>query len=208
MPFLAQSEIILFQGDSITDCKRDRADIASLGTGYPLLAASYLASRADKDLTFINKGISGNRAGDLVERWQQDCIDLQPTVVSVLIGINDVWRRYKPEPDPTSVEDYKARYESILTRTKHELGAKMVILEPFLLPVSEDFKRWREDLDPKIQAARALARAFDALYIPLDGIFAAACAKKPPEYWAADGVHPTIAGHGLIADAWVRAVSG
>ena len=206
MSFLGKCETILFQGDSITDCKRDKDDITSLGLGYPLLVTSFMMARARGDYTFINKGISGNRTGDLVERWQRDCIDLKPTTVSILIGINDTWRRYKPEPDPTSTQDFYERYKTILTRTVDESEAKIIILEPFLLPVNDNLKQWREDLDPKIQAVRELSRQFGALYVPLDGLFAGACAKKPPEYWAEDGIHPTRAGHGLIAEAWVRAV--
>jgi lysophospholipase L1-like esterase len=205
MSFLSEKEVILFQGDSVTDCGRDREDIKSLGTGYPLLVASNLSAMSSNEFTFINKGISGNRVKDLNDRWDEDCIGLKPTLVSILIGINDTWRRYDSD-DPTSVEKFALGYKKLLERTRAETTAKLVLMEPFLLPARKDLERWREDLDPKIQAVRGLAREFNALYIPLDGLFAAACSHKSPDYWAQDGVHPTVAGHGFIARAWIKAV--
>ncbi|GJM75687.1 hypothetical protein HMSSN036_79030 [Paenibacillus macerans] len=92
-----------------------------------------------------------------------------------------------------------------MERAKERLDAKLILLEPFVLPVPEDRKQWRVDLDPKIAIVRELAREFEAILVPLDGLFAAASAKAEPAYWAPDGVHPSAAGHGLIADAWIRA---
>ena len=206
MSFFNGKETILFQGDSITDFERNREDIADLGTGYPLYVSAYLASEyTDVDFTFINKGISGNRIRDLHARWDEDCVSLKPTVVSILVGINDTWRRYDAN-DPTSVEAFENHYRQVLTGTKNEVTDRIIMMEPFVLPVLAGQDGWREDLDPKIQCVRALAREFGARYIPLDGMFAAACMKKPPEFWAADGVHPTVAGIGLIAKAWLDAI--
>ncbi|MFO7296306.1 MAG: SGNH/GDSL hydrolase family protein [Caldicoprobacter sp.] len=198
--------VVLFQGDSITDCGRNRDDDHDLGYGYAnMIAAWFSAVYPEKRVKFINKGISGNRVRDLVERWQRDCIDLNPSWVSILIGINDCWRRYDRN-DPTPVEVFAAGYRKILTETKEKLNARIILCEPFVLPVPEDRKMWREDLDPKIQVVRELAREFGALYVPLDGIFAAAAAKREPEFWAPDGVHPSQAGHALIARAWLQTV--
>ena len=104
------------------------------------------------------------------------------------------------------VEDFEKGYRDILTRTANETNARLILCEPFVLPVPEDRKAWREDLDPKIHVVRQLAREFNAIYIPLDGIFAAASAKREPAFWAADGVHPTSAGHALIAMEWLKAI--
>jgi lysophospholipase L1-like esterase len=131
---------------------------------------------------------------------------LQPTIVSILIGINDTWRRYDND-DPTTVEAFALGYKKLLERITTETNAKIILLEPFLLPVRKDLERWREDLDPKIQAVRGLAREFNALFVPMDGLFAAACSHKHSSFWAEDGVHPTVAGHGFIAQAWINAVS-
>lgn len=201
---LRKDDIVLFQGDSITDAGRDRSNPNDLGTGYPLMTAGLIGmSHPEMNIKFLNRGISGHRVKDLQERWQEDCLDLKPTWVSVYIGINDCWRRYDAQ-DPTSAEQFKAGYRDLLKRTKETLDADLILLEPFVLPYPEDRKAWREDLDPKIHAVRELAAEFDALLVPLDGLFAAAAARREPAYWAPDGVHPSPAGHALIARAWME----
>lgn len=201
-----QGDIVLFQGDSITDVGRVRDVHTDLGRGYPLMTAALLASAyPDMQLTFLNRGISGNRVKDLQARWDQDCLALQPNWVSIYIGINDCWRRYDRN-DPTSLEQFERGYRELLVRTKETLDAKLILIEPFVLPVPDDRKMWREDLDPKITVVRELAREFNALLIPLDGLFAQASMTAPPSYWAPDGVHPSAAGHALIAKAWLNAV--
>lgn len=198
---------ILFQGDSITDAGRGAAP-EGLGCGYVQIAAGILrATWPEQALEIVNRGISGNRAVDLVARWDRDCIALKPDVVSVMIGVNDTWRRFD-SGDPTPAEKFEESYRTILRRTRDELGAKIVMLEPFVLPCPPDRVAWRADLDPKIDAVRRLAREFADVYVPLDGIFAEACVRVRPEYWAGDGVHPSNAGHALIALEWVRAVAG
>ena len=206
MTHIADNATVLFQGDSITDAGRSRQNDGDLGQGYPaMVAAWFSALYPEKHVRFLNRGISGNRARDLRDRWQRDCLDLGPTLVSILIGINDTWRRYDSH-DPTSAEVYEANYRAILEATRDELQADIVILEPFSLPVPADRAGWRVDLDPKIAVARDLAREFGATYIPLDGLFAAAAVKREMGFWLPDGVHPSPAGHALIAQAWLRAV--
>ena len=205
-PVISSSATVLFQGDSITDCDRDYANDSNLGSGYPAMVAAWFAARQPAArVTFINRGISGNRAKDLEARWQQDCIALKPDVVSVLIGINDTWRRFDSN-DPTPVAAFERSYRAIAERVRNELGATLVILEPFVLPVPADRVAWRDDLDPKIQAARRVAADFGAVYVPLDGMFARAAAQRDAAFWAGDGVHPSPAGHALIAQAWLEAV--
>ena len=198
---------ILFQGDSITDCGRDRSLGGSMGTGYAMMASSFLSAlHPELSPVFFNRGLSGNRTGDLLARWQADCLDLKPDVLSILIGINDVWRRYDSNR-PTSVETFADNYGRILEKTRAALpGVRLLLMEPFVLPVPEDRHAWREDLDPKIAVIRRLAREYEVTYVPLDGIFAAASTRKEPAFWAEDGVHPTPAGHALIAQSWLKAV--
>jgi len=204
-PFIQNGSVVLFQGDSITDAGRSREDDQELGSGYPALVAGwYAASNPEKKVRFLNRGISGNRATDLLARWQVDCLALKPSLVSILIGINDTWRRYDSH-DPTPVDVYQKNFRAIL-RITAQAGAQILILEPFLLPVPEDRKAWRVDLDPKIQAARELAREFEAGYVALDGVFAQASVQRDPAFWLPDGVHPSLAGHALIAQAWLKAV--
>src|SRR5665647_591469 len=201
---IEDNAVLLFQGDSVTDCGRSQEDDNYLGAGYAnMIAASLSASYPEKNITSINKGISGNRVKDLQSRWKEDCIELKPTWVSILIGINDCWRRYDSN-DPTYVEDYEDGYRDLLTQIKSKTKANIILIDPFVLPVTEDRNKWREDLDPKIDAVRRLAREFKAIYLPLDGIFAQAATKIEPAFWTADGVHPTQSGHALIATEWMK----
>ena len=204
--YIQDNQTILFQGDSITDAGRIREDGSSLGGGYAnLVAAWFSALYPEKQVRFLNRGIGGNRVTDLRQRWQADCLDLKPDWVSILIGINDVWRRYD-SGDPTGLAAFETDYRHILGAIHQELGAKVILCEPFVLPTPPDREAWREDLDPKIAVIRKLAREFGTLYVPLDGLFAAAAARREPAFWADDGVHPSQAGHALIAQAWLRTV--
>jgi lysophospholipase L1-like esterase len=197
-------DIILFTGDSITDGGRSRTDPTFLGFSYPALAAAHLQARlAAPDIQIFNRGIGGNRVCDLLGRVNEDLLDLKPTVVSILIGINDVWRRYDRN-DPTDAKSFEGDYRAVLEKIAEKLKARVVLLEPFVLHVPEDRFAWREDLNPKIDVVRKLAVEFGAELLPLDGLFAQAAAQAPAGYWAADGVHPTPAGHGLIAQAWLE----
>ncbi|NLL48303.1 MAG: SGNH/GDSL hydrolase family protein, partial [Firmicutes bacterium] len=155
---ISQGDLVLFQGDSITDAKRDRS-IDSLGTGYVYIAASlFSALYPEKQVRFMNRGISGNRVVDLQDRWEEDCLNLQPDVLSIMIGINDCWRRYDRNLH-TTTDSYLQGYRRLLERVRENLSAtKLVLLEPFLVPALPEQKEWREDLDPKIQAVRELAR--------------------------------------------------
>jgi len=204
---LKQNDVILFQGDSVTDCGRDRRNPCELGTGYPMVVASMLSHRLrDLNLTFLNRGVSGDRVRELKARWSEDCIALKPTVVSILIGINDTWQCFREQPQVS--EDFESDYREILTRTRNETDARILLMEPFVTPYPDDRKAWRHDLDDKLAAVRGLAVEFGASLVPLDGLFAAAFAAKPGGYYADDGVHPSYAGHGLIAEAWLRGVGG
>lgn len=196
---------ILFQGDSITDAGRSREDCHDLGGGYPKYAAENIRGRfPDMDLEFINLGVSGNRTWDLLDRWQADCIDVQPDVVSILIGINDTWRAFDSNL-PTTAAEYEANYRRLLEDVKQHTKAKILMLEPFLLHNAPDKDGWREDLNAKIMAARRLAREYADAFVPLDGLFAAASVREAPSYWAADGVHPTEAGARLIGEYYAGA---
>lgn len=195
---------ILFTGDSITDCGRARDNDGNLGSGYVALTAAHLQARlASPQLKIFNRGISGNRVCDLLGRFDADLLALKPTVVSILIGINDTWRRYDSN-NATDAKSFERDYRALLQKIKLSLEARVVLLEPFLLHVPDDRYAWREDLNPKIDVTRKLAVEFGAELLPLDGLFAQAATQAPAAYWAADGVHPTAAGHALIAETWLE----
>ena len=196
---------IVFQGDSITDWGRDREDPHKLGGGYPVFAAQYTRQRhPDTEFEFVNLGISGNQTKDLVARWQQDCIDLAPDVLSIMIGINDVWH-HAAQRDWVPDEVFEANYRTILTAVKEKTHAKIIIFEPYLLP-SPDKDFFREDLDPKIQIVRRLAREFADVYVPTDGLLASRCLGKDATRWSGDGVHPNGEGAQLIGSYWADAL--
>ena len=196
-------DCILFTGDSITDCGRDRNNPASLGTGYAAFTAAHLQARlSSPELKIFYRGISGNRVVDLLGRVESDLLALKPTVVSILIGINDVWRRYDSN-SPTEAKAYERDYRTLLEKIA-TIGSRVVLLEPFLLHVPADRYAWREDLNPKIDVMRKLAVEFGAELLPLDGLFAQAATQAPAAYWAGDGVHPSAAGHALIAETWLE----
>ena len=199
---------VLFQGDSITDAGRDYADPHHLGDGYPKYAAEAIRERfPDETFEFINLGISGNRTWDLLGRWQTDCIDLQPDLLSIMIGINDTWRAFD-SGNPTSAEQYEANYRRLLEDVRAHTKAKILMLEPYLLHDTPDKDRWRADLDAKIDAARRLAREFADAYVPLDGLFASACVGHQPTHWSPDGVHPNENGAEFIGRYYADAAAG
>jgi lysophospholipase L1-like esterase len=202
---LPPGSTVLLIGDSITDCNRDRDDPASLGQGYACMAAGWYAMRRPgQRIRFVNRGIGGNRVVDLRARWKEDCLAVEPDVVSVLVGINDVFRRYDAD-DPTSVEDFEENYRVILGEAAAQ-GARLLLIEPFLLPLRPELWGHREDLDPKISAVRRLAHDFGATLVPADGLMAQAAVASGSREWSHDGVHLTPAGNALLAQAWLTAV--
>jgi lysophospholipase L1-like esterase len=201
---LKPDDTLLFFGDSITDCDRDRTKLDSLGGGYVNQINARLGhALASPALRVINKGCSGHRIYDLEARLETDLLAHKPTVVTFLIGINDVWRRFDSNT-VSAAADFAASYRRILTRIRAELNPRLVLMEPFLLPVPADRRAWREDLDPKITIVRDLAVEFGADLIPLDGQFASAATRAPAGYWLPDGVHPSAAGHTLITELWLK----
>ncbi|MBQ3179179.1 MAG: SGNH/GDSL hydrolase family protein [Clostridia bacterium] len=196
---------ILFQGDSITDAGRDRNDPTNLGNGYPKYAAALIRARhPDVDFTFWDLGISGNRAENLRDRWQEDCIAYDPDLVSILIGVNDTWHR-AAEGNWMPHDYFEECYRYCLEEIKTKTHAKILILEQFIVPTGA-LANGRADLDAKIQVTRKLAREYADAFIPLDGLIAQASIGVNPALWAADGVHPTAAGAQLIADYYADAV--
>jgi lysophospholipase L1-like esterase len=194
---------ILFQGDSITDAGRC-ADENGIGQGYVKYAIENIKNEYPRaEFEFINRGISGHKIQDLLNRWDHDAIDLQPDVISILIGVNDTWH-HAEQRDWIPNDQFEASYRACLEALKAKTKAKIIIMEQFLC-YTDDKAFFREDLDPKVQITRKLAREYADAFIPLDGIFASESITAAPTYWAEDGVHPTEAGARLIAKHYLEA---
>lgn len=200
---------VVLIGDSITDAGRTvwgpPVQDDDLGAGYVRIVASLHGARhPDRRVRFVNRGVAGDRTRELEARWARDCLALDPDVVSLLVGVNDTWRAFDAA-DPTPVAEFEARYRRLCAAAL-DAGAALVLGEPFLLPVSDEVRSWRADLDPKLDAVRRVAADLGARLVPYDAVFAEACEEAPPEHWAPDGVHPSPAGHGLMALAWLEVV--
>lgn len=206
VPVFAKDARILFQGDSITDGNRGRGADPNhiLGHGYAfIIAAKYGAAFAERNLTFLNRGISGNKVTDLAGRWPKDTLELRPDVLSILIGVND--NSYN-----VAFDLYEQIYDKLLSDAK-TLNPKirLVLCEPFTLPVGrrkEGWETWNAGIKQRQQIVAKLAAKHGAALVRFQKAFDDACQRAPAEYWIWDGVHPTYSGHQLMADEWVRTV--
>ena len=213
MPQIRPNDTILFQGDSITDVRRDRATASEpnkkspLGNGYAwLAAAALLVDRPSDQLQIFNRGISGDKVPDLEKRWQQDCLDLKPNVLSILIGVNDIWRTFDRNYEGTA-ETYEKGFHALIERTKAALpDVRVVICEPFVLQCGAVDEKWFPAIDGYQVAARRVSDAAGATFVPFQAMFDRAIQFAPPERWLSDGVHPTSDGAALMAHTWLRTV--
>ena len=146
-------------------------------------------------------GLGGNRIGDLRHRWEKDCLDLKPNLVSILIGINDLGLPCWKSSTPT--KSFQSDYASILEQTQ-QLRCQIVLLRPFLVQSNGNFRKFNEELQNR--SSQRTFPEFDTKIIPLNDIFMKACIKRGSSFWAFDGVHPTLAGHALIAQSWIKGV--
>lgn len=206
---LKKGSIILFQGDSITDAGRRKDNKQAnhekaLGKGYVgILAGSLLAEHADLDLKIYNRGISGNKIPDLQKRWQEDTIDLKPDVVSILVGVNDLWHTLGDKASyHGTLEDYEKGYRELIQRTQRELpGVQIIICEAFTSRQSEQFKT----LDQYAAVCKKLADEFDLPFVPFHQELKRVIPVAHQDFWLWDGIHPAMPGHALLADTWREA---
>ena len=198
---------ILFQGDSVTDAGRDRSDPSDMGNGYPRFASAMLQdSCPDTEFEFVNLGISGNRTEHLVERLEADFIDIQPDIVSIMIGINDVWHHHAFEYVETTDEQFEANYRTVLDAVKSRTNARILMIQPFLLESVDPAKQELcEELSRKQAIVKRLADEYADAYLPLDEILHA-MDEEDPSYYSADGVHPTPDGACCIGEAYLGAI--
>jgi len=204
------NKTIIFQGDSITDCGRARTQDpnVNLGSGYVFFnSARILADNPNSDIKIFNRGISGHRVVDLYARWKVDCLNHKPDILSILIGINDTWHGFKGN-NGVEPKRYERFYRELLDWTKAELPSiKLVLCEPFMLPIGAADASWVDEVTERRNIVKKLAEQYNAVFVPFQSVFDEAIKKAPDEYWLADGVHPTAAGHQLMSDAFFKAVS-
>ncbi|MBR4863501.1 MAG: hypothetical protein IKU07_02900 [Oscillospiraceae bacterium] len=208
-------KLILFQGDSITDAGRNRELPHGMGVGYANMTAGELAYTEPYKYIFRNRGISGNRVVDLFARMKVDMINMKPDIMSILIGVNDVWHEYTKQ-NGVSAEKFEMVYDLLIRELLEELpDLKLMIMEPFVLPGSatentpEHPERWdffSKEVPLRAAAAKRLAEKYNLPFVPLQQRLEEANANAPsPDYWLRDGVHPTAAGHVLLKNAWLEA---
>lgn len=202
-----RSNTLLFIGDSITDCGR-RTDSQMLGQGYVRIVRDWLLARDPANCPFIvNTGISGNKIPDLQKRWDRDVIAHKPDVVSIMIGINDVWHGLVPGREGCPIDRFTDGYHDVLTRLKVALpDSRLVLCEPSVIDPPQD-PRANDLLQPYVRVVHDLAREFAAeCVVPTHQAFVQARLARPDVAWTTDGVHPTPVGHMLIARTWLMAV--
>jgi lysophospholipase L1-like esterase len=206
------SKTFLFQGDSITDGGRSYNKDWNhvFGQDYAYLITSRLGYKYPRrDYNFFNRGISGNKVSDLAARWQTDTLDIKPDLLSILIGVNDVFG-VVVKGETFTVDDFGNTYDALLDKTIKALpNVELVLCEPFILPVGmvkEKPDLWNAEIQKRQPIVQHLAEKYNAVYVPLQDVFTKAIKKAPADHWIWDGVHPMPAGHELIAREWIKAV--
>lgn len=202
---------ILFQGDSITDCGRNRNDFYDIGNGYANLVKATLGLDYPGEYEFINRGIAGNRIVDLYARIKEDFINLKPDYASIYIGINDTGYEiaFKCGVD---TEKFEKIYTMMIDEIKEACPqTKLIIITPFFLEgkntcnteqCPDRLERFKMDVPTKVAAAKRVAGKYNLPVIELQPVFDELLKKAPADYWTMDGVHPTACGHEMIKRLW------
>lgn len=199
---------ILFQGDSITDVGRSRENEAEIGMGYPLLVKAELGHESPLAYEFFNRGTSGFRIVDIYARIKADIIDLAPDVMSILVGVNDVWHEKRPFPNGIDADKYYRLYAMLIEELREALpDLKIIIMEPFVVhgtATDEDWDYFSEEVPKRAAMAKRIADTYNLPFLPLQKGFDALTELAPANYWVRDGIHPTSMGHDFIKQEWIR----
>lgn len=209
---LDPNDRLLMIGDSITDCERARpigeGRAPSTGHGYVSLVEAFLNSvYSDYRIRVTNMGISGNTVRDLKHRWQTDVLDLKPDWLSIMIGINDVWRQFDT---PTLKErhvypdEYEETLEELVVRTQPQVKG-IVLMTPFYIePNREDPMRKRMDEYGAI--VKRIAEKHKTLFVDTQAALDRVTRHIYPAAIAWDRVHPSMTGHMVLARAFLDAI--
>lgn len=199
---------ILFQGDSITDAGRDRDNDVNVGVGYPLLVKASLGLESPGKYEFVNRGISGNRVVDVYARIKNDIINLRPDVMSILIGVNDVWHEFAESPNGVDADKYFKIYDMLIEEVKSALpDIKIIIMEPFVLKACATEEKWDSfnlEVKKRAEMAKKIAEKYNLPFISLQDGFDGLAKNIEASYWLRDGVHPTAMGHEYIKNEWIK----
>lgn len=203
---LKANDTIVFIGNSITDAGRLLRQYKSYGYGYVhFVANQLLAKYPDFNIDIVNTGISGNTIRDLKSRWEKDCIKYNPDIISILIGINDIWRFHTNRlNEAVLLDEYELTYRQLLTRAREKSDCQLVLMEPFMFCDDTDNPIYR-DLQNYIASVRELAEQFDAVLVPLQKSINEMIRRVPPGKWSDDMVHPYVWAHCWIAQRWLEA---
>ena len=196
---------VLFQGDSITDAGRNRFSRHSLA-GYTKKTAALLEKMSPGKYDCFDRGVSGNRSKDLLDRYQKHFVRMRPDVVTVMIGINDVWRKYDRN-DSTSPEQYEQNLVTLFSNIKKDTGAKIIVLSPYLTSGTKgEWNAMRGDVDIFIETSKKVAEKYADLFIQTDEPMNQANVLFLPEQVSKDGVHPQEKGQEVLADLLADAI--
>jgi lysophospholipase L1-like esterase len=205
---LKPGQTIVFIGDSITDMDRNQQAYSPLGFGYVYFVGNLLLAKYPQlNLNIINTGISANTVRDLKSRWEKDCLDYKPDILSILIGINDLCRQYgEAEKLHKAVypDEYESTYRQLLSLVKQQCNSQLVLIEPFLFCDDKENKIFK-DLRTYIRIVHKLAEEFDTVLVLLQSRIDEQIKQIPPEKWSEDSVHPYTWAHAWIAQRWFEA---
>jgi len=202
---LKPNQTILFTGDSITAAGRAEPAYGPLGYGYVHFAGNMLLARYPQlNLNIINTGVSGNTIGDLKGRWKRDCIEHQPDILSVLIGVNDVWFQHTScGGEAEKVYEYESTYRQLLSMAREQCRCRFVLAEPFMFCSDRENQMFKL-LQVYIETVHKMAEEFDAVLVPLQKKIDEQIGQLPDEKWSADSVHPYLWTHAWIAQRWLE----
>jgi acyl-CoA thioesterase-1 len=203
---LEQNQTILFTGDSITNASRDLKPYRPFGFGYVYFTANYLLAKyPELNIRIINTGIGGNTIRDLKNRWDKDCLSYQPDILSVMIGINDLWRVHTDQIDESvGVQEYEITYQQLLSRLKEQRQCQLVLMEPFMFCDDTDNPMFK-DLRVYIGVVHRMAEQFDAVLVPLQQEIDKKIRQVTSDRWSDDMVHPHLWAHAWISQRWIEA---